>query len=283
VRVVTDSAASLPAELIAEHGVTVVPMRIVVGGQDHPDGELALGEVVDRVREGVSTSAPSPGEFARAIGSVMSDDGVVVATVASTMSATFTAARLAGDGWNGSVRVVDTHTAAGAQGLVVLAAAVKAAMGGSLEEVEGTARAVADRVHLVAAVAGLEHLVLSGRVPGVAGWAGRRLGIQPLFEFREGKAHPLRPAKSRERALERMVQRLEHSRTRPSDRLHVAALHAMAEDEADELLTDVGEIVEPATSFVAEFSSVMVTHTGPRLVGLAWWWEEAHEPESHEL
>ena len=31
--------------------------------------------------------------------------------------------------------------------------------------------------------------------------------------------------------------------------------------------------VEPATAFVAAFSSVMVVHTGLGLVGLAWWWE----------
>ena len=125
----------------------------------------------------------------------------------------------------------------------------------------------------MAAVAGLDHLVLSGRVPGVAGWAGRRLGLQPLFEFRGGKAHPLRPAKSRERALERMLQRLEHSRQDGSSRLHAAVLHAMAAEEAEELLADVRDIAEPVTSFVGEFSSVMVTHTGPRLIGLAWWWE----------
>ena len=274
VGIVTDSAASLPAPLVAEHNLTVVPMRIIVAGKDHPDGALPISEVADRVREGVSTSAPSPGEFARAIGSAMTDDGVLVATVASTMSATFTAARLAADGWDGKVRVVDSGTAAGAQGLVVLAAAARARAGASLDEVEATAEAVATKVHLVAAVAGLDHLVLSGRVPGVAGWAGRRLGLQPLFEFRGGKAHPLRPAKSRERALERMLQRLEHSRSDGGGgRLHVAVLHAMAPDEAAELLADVRDITEPATSFVGEFSSVMVTHTGPRLIGLAWWWE----------
>ena len=119
------------------------------------------------------------------------------------MSATFTAARIAGDQSDGAVRVVDSRTAAGGEGLVVLAAADRAEGGASLDDVAAAAGRVAGQVHLVAALPGLDHLVLSGRVPGIAGWAGRRLGLHPLFEFRGGKAHPLRPAKSRERALER--------------------------------------------------------------------------------
>jgi hypothetical protein len=39
------------------------------------------------------------------------------------------------------------------------------------------------------------------------------------------------------------------------------------------LLARVCEQVEPATSFVGPFGTVMVVHTGPGLVGLAWRWE----------
>ncbi len=112
----------------------------------------------------------------------------------------------------------------------------------------------------------------SGRVPGIAGWAGRRLRINPLFEFRGGRAHRLRPALSGDAATDRMVSRLLRSRE-PSTRLHVAALHALAPAAAEGVLERVEAEVTPATKFVGEFGSVMVVHTGPGLYGLAWWWE----------
>jgi fatty acid-binding protein DegV len=59
----------------------------------------------------------------------------------------------------------------------------------------------------------------------------------------------------------------------PGARLHVAALHAEAEEDAKGLLKQVTTEVTPATAFVAPFNSVMVVHTGLGLVGLAWWWE----------
>src|SRR5581483_3719039 len=95
------------------------------------------------------------------------------------------------------VRVVDSCTAAGAEGLVVTAAARVASAGGDIDEVEAAARHAATRVHLVATVANLDRLAKSGRVPEAAAWAGRWLGLQPLFEFRDGGAHPLRPSRSR--------------------------------------------------------------------------------------
>jgi DegV family protein with EDD domain len=271
VAIVTDSAAALPADLVGAHGIAVVPMWLTVRGVPEPEGHRSLEELV---REGdVTTSAPTPGEFETTIKeSGARGDGVLVLTIASSMSATHQAASVAAQAIGGPVRVVDTATAGGAEALVVLAAAHAARSGGSLDHVEACARTVIERVRLVATVPTLDHLVRSGRVPGVAGWAGRRLGIQPLFEFRGGKVRPLRPALSRDAALDRIVALVHRSRPARS-RLHVAALHALAVETADELLARVSEQERPATAFVGEFGPVMVVHTGPGLAGIAWWWE----------
>ena len=273
VAVVTDSAAALPPDLVARFHVTVVPMWLTLGEESIHEGERPLSEILGDAR--VSTSGPTPGEFALAIERRQSGDGVLVLTIAASMSGTHEAAVLAAretDGARGPVRVVDTMTAAGAEALVVLAAAAKARTGASLDEVEAEARRVIDRVQLVATVPNLDHLVRSGRVPGIAGWAGRRLGINPLFEFRGGKVHRLRPALGPDAALERMLGRFRRTRE-DGGTLHVTALHALAPDAARLLLDRVEAEVTPETAFVGEFGSVMVVHTGPGLVGLAWWWD----------
>jgi DegV family protein with EDD domain len=272
VAVVTDSAAALPPELAARNDVAVVPMWLTVRGEAELEGTRGLEELV--AEEQVTTSAPTPGEFEHAIKDGLSgNDGVVVLTIAGSMSATYQAAVVAGDSVGGPVRVVDTATAGGAEALVVLAAAQAAAQGASLDEVADAARHVIARVRLVATVPTLDHLVRSGRVPGLAGWAGNRLGINPLFEFRGGKVRRLRPALSREAALDRIVGLMHRSRVSGA-RLHLAALHALALDVAEDLLARVTTEEAPTTSFVGEFGPVMVVHTGPGLAGLAWWWDD---------
>lgn len=272
VGVITDSAAALPPELVAEHHVTVVPMWLTIDGEAELEGTRTLEELV--VAERVTTSAPTPGEFEQSIKDrLRADDGVVVLTIAGSMSATYQAALVAADAVGGPVRVLDTATAGGAEALVVLAAAQAASAGAAIDDVERAARHVIDRVRLVATLPSLDHLVRSGRVPGLAGWAGNRLGINPLFEFRAGSVRRLRPALSRDAALDRLVALVRRSRV-PGARLHVAALHALADDVAADLLARVTEHDEPATAFIGKFGPVMVVHTGPGLAGLAWWWED---------
>jgi DegV family protein with EDD domain len=273
VTVVTDSAASIPTELVGQLGIVVVPMSLIIGDTVYPDGQLGLDEVMSRVGEGVSTSGTNPGEFLEAIEPI--DGDVIVLTISAQMSSTYEAARTAARLGGGRARVIDTRTAAGGQGLVVLAAAEAAARGEPLDAVVATAEMVIQRVRLLATVENLDRLIASGRVPGIAALANRWLGMQPLFEFREGRAHPLRPAFSRDAAFDRMLATWRHSMV-PGARLHVAALHAEAEEDAKRLLKQVTTEIEPETSFVAPFNSVMVVHTGLGLVGLAWWWDHHH-------
>jgi DegV family protein with EDD domain len=278
VAIVTDSAAALPADLVAQHAVSVVPMWIHADGKMLAEGERPLGELLGDER--VTTSAPAPGDFERVVRARLDAgaEGALVLTITSEMSASHESATVAARdleaGSGRAVAVVDTGTAAGGQALVVLAAARAAAAGGSVGAVAATAREVAARVRLLGMVPHLEHLVRSGRVPGIAGWAGRALGINPLFELRDGKVKKMRPAIGSEAAVDRMVARFRRSQV-PGARAHVSALHAVAPDEAAALLEQVTGEANVVEGFVSEFGPVMVVHTGPGLLGLAWWWEPA--------
>jgi len=277
VAIITDSAASLPAEVRSALRIAVVPLHLLCDGRDIRDGEVAFAELFERIAadpKSVTTSAPSPGEFLAAMDAVNAADEIVIVTVASHMSATYKAAWSASGLASRPARVVDSGTAAGAEGLVVVAAAEAASAGAGVDAVEARALEVAERVELVAAVHGIEHLSRSGRVPSLAGWAGKRLGLHPIFAFRPGgRVVPLRPAQSRSAALERLLTRWRRSRPKGPARLRVAAVHAEAPAEAEALLARLTAEVPPDVSFVGQFSPVMVTHTGPGLIGIAWWWE----------
>jgi DegV family protein with EDD domain len=275
VGIVTDSAATLPPELVTGNHVSVVPMEVTSGGRvlgnDRP---ASLDEVLKHLNDGVRTSSPSPGRFSSAIAAAQRGEGVLVLTVARSMSSTYQAAALAARNASGPVEVLDTGTAAGGEGLVVLAAARAAAAGRPPPEVLDRARRASGGVELVATLDDLDHLVRGGRLPKLVGRLAGLMGVQPLFEFRGGRIRPLPPAFSRRGARRRMLARWRRSRPRGrAARLHVAALHALAPEEAARLLEAVRAEAQPATAFVGEFDAVMVAHTGPGLTGLAWWWE----------
>jgi fatty acid-binding protein DegV len=117
----------------------------------------------------------------------------------------------------------------------------------------------------------LEHLVRSGRVPGIAGLAGKMLGVNPLFELRRGKVRALRPAFSRESAFDRIVEMWLGSKG-AATRSSVVALHAMAPDAAKKLRERVLELADPDPLLVSAFGAAMIAHAGPGVAGLAWRW-----------
>lgn len=250
----------------------VVPMGLVVGDDVFRDGEVDPEALLARTDQRVSTSAPTPGDVAKVLeDGLATADAAVVLTVSSAMSATFDAARLAADAIDAEVRVVDTGTAAGGEGLVAVAAARAAAAGEDLPGVVAAAEDVAERVRLMATVGSLDRLVASGRVPRAAGRAGNAIGVHPLFEFRRGRVRPMRPSLSRGAALDRIVASCRADRPGPGAQLHAMAMHAGDADAVDQLVAAIGDDGDDLVT--GSFSPAMILHTGPGLSGLAWWWQ----------
>lgn len=278
VTVIADSAAALDPRLAEQLGVVTVPMQLEIGGKPVVESDISLDVLVSRLDEGVKTSGPPPGAFAKALDEHIGDDGAVVLTVAQRLSSTFQSAVSAASMAQlpEMVRVVDSGTAAGGEGLVVLAAARAARSGASLADTERVAREVAERVRLVAAVEDLTYLSRGGRVPAVAARAGNRLGVRPLFELSNAHIRPLRPAFSADGAMDQILGQLRRSRVDGAP-LHAAVLHALRESDAQTLLDKLCAEVEPETVYVTKFGPVMIAHTGPGIIGLAWWWGSLSE------
>lgn len=272
VGIITDSTAALPEEVRAAWDIAVVPLMITVDGRTVADGELDTAEILAAKTH--SSSGPPPGAFVQAIADKGQGDGVVVVTVTSTLSITHQSAVLASKSAAGPVAVVDSRTAAGGQALVAVAAARAAQAGATLDDVVARAQDVAKRIKLVGALANLDQLIRSGRVPGLAGRAGNLIGLRPMFDIQDAVIRRLRPALSDEAARQRLLYLWR--RTRPSDgdaHLHLVSLHAEVPERAVELLDAVTAEVRPADSFISGFGQAMMINSGTGVRGLAWYWD----------
>ena len=138
VAVVTDSTSYLPPELIERHGIHVVPLYVVFGGdRTVPEVEItdypAFFDELRSAEKLPTTSQPSVGDFTSTFEPLLADGGEVVSVhISGGLSGTPEAARqakeaLSRDGKGGErIEVVDSTTAAGGLGFMALTA-VKAA------------------------------------------------------------------------------------------------------------------------------------------------------------
>lgn len=265
VALLTDSSACLPLDMIARAGITVLPIRIHLRSGDLTDGSPgAAGLVYDALahHEPVKSSAPTTVEYLAAIEESRAD-AVVVVTPAEEFTGMHRNAAVAAEVSSRPAVVVDSRTAAAAQGLVVLAAWEAAAAGGSLEEVAEAARDAARRAELLAALDTVEFIERSGRVGPLALGLARQLGIHPVFRLRDGSVERLGVPRSQDAVLTRIRKEAVARGLRSATTSVV--FHALRPDGGLPLRDRLG-----LTGPVSEFSPSMGIHTGPGVMGVAW-------------
>lgn len=274
VAVVTDSAANLPVDVVEHHGIAVVPMILKFGdrlyrdGIDFPEGGFYRALVQEQVP--ASTSAPSTGDFQEAFArALQTADTAVCVTVASFVSASFEAASGAARAFGGRVRVVDSRSASLGEGFVALEAARAAGSGGDLDAVDARAREIVRRASLVATIDTFEFLRRSGRVNSVMAYAATTLNLKPVFAFRGGALEQLGRPRTRARALERVMTEVRAAGELGP--LHLGIVHADCPDDAARLRSAIEAELSTVETFVSEFTPLMGAHTGPGVVGAAFW------------
>jgi DegV family protein with EDD domain len=274
VAIVADSAANLPDELARELDIGIVPMYLKFGDEVYRDGrDLTPADFYERlVRDGVaaSTSTPSPGDYLEAYERTGQQE-ILCVTVASSMSSSHQQASLAAERFGGEVEVVDSKSAAMAEGVVAMEAARSAARGASLPEVAARAREVAGRVRLYATVDTFEFLRKSGRVTKLQAYAATVLDIKPVFGFKGGEVVPVSRSRTKRKALARIVE--DAVREMVDRPVHLAALHAAALGEAEDVAERISSRANVVERVLTEVTPVIGAHTGPGLVGVAFFCE----------
>ncbi len=275
VAVVTESQTCIPREMAEELGIVVLPYTIAMDGRVYRDGAdikpREFYDLLSALKEPARTSAVTPGQFLSAFEALSTRaDGILVITIAASMSAAYNNAGIAAQSLRDiPVAILDSGTAAMAQGLVVLEAARAARRGASLEECRDTAARAAAKVELFAYISTFDFLRRSGRVTAPKAFAAEALSIKPVFRFKHGEAVLAAMKRSTAKGREYIAdQAARYYRERGP--LRVSVFHAAAPEEAEELAQTITRRVEIVDAVIAaEFTPVMGCHTGPGVVGAA--------------
>ncbi|CAJ1581640.1 DegV family protein [[Mycobacterium] wendilense] len=207
--VVTDSAARLPAEVVAAHDIRVVPLHILLDGVDLRDG---VDEVPPDIHERqASTAGASPEELRTAYRQALADSagaGVVAVHLSAALSGTFGAAQQAAAELGPEVTVVDSRSTAMGTGFVAIAAARAAAAGADRETVAAQAISAIGRGHGYIVVHRLDNLRRSGRIGGAAAWLGTALSLKPLLRIDDGKLVLAQRVRTPSKAVATMIDRV---------------------------------------------------------------------------
>jgi DegV family protein with EDD domain len=277
IRIVTDSACDLPPATATEHAIDIVPLTVRMGGKEYVDrADLTPKEFWAKSSESKQlpeTAAPSPGAFEAAYRAAASAGatGVVCVTLSSDLSATYQSAQLGADAVKDTipVRVIDSRSVTIAQGLLAIAGAEAAAAGKSIDEVVAVIEGKIPRMRVFAALDTLENLKKGGRIGAARAAFGSMLNIKPLIHVTDGAVHELGKQRTRSRSLDQLIETAKQHGAASAKPL--AVMHGDAPD-VDKFVEDLCAALGRSRDdiLLGDIGSVVGTHTGPRVVGIAY-------------
>jgi len=282
VAVITDSIACLTKELVEQYGIRIIPLNFYAGGKVYKDWvDVTPSEAYElflKDPESFKTSAASPDDCLQTYREACNQTSdILCIPLSSKLSSVYdivrgTAEQIKEEFPETNIEVMDSQTAAAAEGFIALAAARAASEGKNLTEVINAAEKVRDKVTIIAFMDTVRYIYRSGRIPKVAAVAGSLLKIRPVFNFSSGVPHFVGALRSKEHGPERLLGTMkEKVGQRP---VHVAVMHVYAQDEAERLRERVASEFNCAELWLTEFSPLMGYACGTGTLGLAFYPED---------
>jgi DegV family protein with EDD domain len=272
VALVSDTCHYLPRELVASNRIREVSLYVHRDGEADAESSLTdyaayYGRLAD-TSSLPTTSQPSIGDFLGVYEPLIAAGNEIVSIhlsggISGTYRSALQAREQLGDA-AGRVHVIDSATACGGEGLMLLAAAAAARGGADGAAAAAQAQQARDALRLWFAVDTLEYLRRGGRIGGAQAWMGTALKIKPILSL-ESEITPVERVRTSKKSFERLVGLLEECKRIGSDGWVVQ--HIQAPDQAAAMVERGREIFGTEPVFVSEIGPVIGTHVGPGLLG----------------
>lgn len=216
IKIITDSVASIPSDMLAGKPVEVVTLYVNRDGVEYADAAMDLDEfyadIYDMIDSIPTSSQPSQHTleevFERA---ASSGDEVLGIFISSHLSGTFDGALRAARAVKArnidfTYRIVDSTSCGFDEGWAVLAAADAAAAGGDLGACTASALSSMQASRFLFTPETLTFLQKGGRIGGAAALLGNLIQLSPVLTVRDGSATTFAKVRTRKKALEKIVQ-----------------------------------------------------------------------------
>jgi DegV family protein with EDD domain len=276
IALVTDSTCDLPEEVLRENDIHVLPLKVVYKDKEYHDRiDITPEEIYAQMPGKIpTTSMPSANEVVELIEKLKQDGfrEVLAILISSGLSGTHGMVKMIGQQVeNMIVEAVDSLSLSMGLGLQVYEAADKLKNNFKLEEIRDHLLKFREKVEVYYVIPTLKYLRKGGRIGLVEGTVGELLDIKPIISInQEGKYFTFAKARGRKASLQKLV---DLTRERVGEKtVDLAVLHGGAAKDAEEIMEKMKQCLPNLRKvFTSQISPVLGVHTGPGLVGVAFY------------
>jgi DegV family protein with EDD domain len=271
--VVADSTCDVPSDWPYRERLHIIPVHIHFQDETLREGvDITEDAFYARVlQEGVipKTSQPNPDEF-EAFYRGLADryDDIISIHVTARLSGTCRSAQAAARAVQDAVRVHVVDSGGGSAGIGFMAheAITLLDAGAPVEAILQRLEQLRQRIQVFLTPKDLTFARMSGRVSALGAFVASVLHITPIIVLHEGELIASERARSRKKALQKMVQMMQ-ARLGEGP-VNIAVVHAQAPDDLERFQEMVLRAFQPQMFWVTTLSIGIASHLGPGAIGI---------------
>jgi len=273
-KIVTDSTADLPRELVEEYDIEIVPLTVRLGDKTFRDyydvSPVEFYQMLHEIEDFPTTSQPSVEEFLSTYEKLGKDEKILSIHISMELSATCQSAGVAVQQLSDlDITVMDSRLTSVGLGLMVLEAAKAIRSGADAEEVMELVERLKSEIKVYFSVDSLEHLQKGGRIGKAQAFAGTMLKIKPLLALEGGMVVPVEKIRGSRRLIRRMVE-LVKADAGENKVVKAAFVWGESTDQINELVGQLNDSVQLEEVCRNNIGTVITSHAGPTTFGIGY-------------
>ncbi len=272
IKIVTDSTAALPENLVKKYNVVVVPLKVVFEDEVYSDGvDINPSQFFEKIRKTnifPKTSQPSVEDFYNVYKDLENADAIISIHISSKLSGTIGSANIAKSmlPFSEKIYIIDSLVTEFALGYMVIEIGKAIEEGKNLDEIFDIIEKMKKNNEALFTVDTLEYLYKGGRIGAAQAWMGSILQIKPILELRNGVIEPVERVRTKQKVKDRILEILKE---RIGDLpVKIAIAYSDNAEELKDVEKEIYEKFNVKEYYLIPFSCTILSHIGPGSWGI---------------
>lgn len=276
VRIVTDSNAYLPPDMVEKYQIETIAHRIKIGSALFEEDPSFTADELFARQQGVSVSGSTrlPEVDAADVNTILEcyrrlgreSEQIVSIHMSSQLSPMWAQARRAAEMLKGryTIRVLDSLSTSYGLGLLVEQAAIAAEEGANVHEIARLTNSSVPHLYLAVFSESLNYLERSAGLGSSQSLLGAMLGIKAMLMMEDGRLSPLEKVQTREEVVEKLVEFVAEFATVE----RIGVIHHAYQQQQRDLIGRLAEIIPGVKVETALYTPSLAAYCGPNMIGV---------------
>jgi DegV family protein with EDD domain len=275
IKIICDSLADIPAELVQKYDIEVVPLSIMFNDKEYIDGiDITKAEFYKMLRENEKlpkTSQVTYMAFKNIFEKYISQNRKIIYIGGSSKtSGTYQSAVMAkNDIKQGSINTFDSLSLSIGIGCMVLIAAKLAKEGKNVEEILSNLESSRNNASLLFTVETLDYLQKGGRISLAKATIGNMLNIKPILCLEDGFIKPIFQVRGKKQAINKIVDLIKEQHGEDLSKKQIIIGCGDRDIDLEALKKKLNEEFKLEELLEVNLGSCICAHTGPGVFGIA--------------